>query len=256
MSAKQRLQAKVTAARQRARTSRMLGRTQRTISVRRAGRVPAAMRAPPAAFFPMGNEIKAIDIAPADYPFRAPATNSTILLNGIQTGAAFYNRVGSRVEMRNLHIRGFINYKATSVAQTARLLIVYDRQPTGALPVIADILQSRDQTGTASTASASEINLDNRDRFAIVRDMQLFIPPTTYTGGVLTNGPAFPSLEDAQWDVNMFIRLKEMGTHFKSSTNPTAIGDIATGALYACFVSSQDNTVQASVGFRLRYHDQ
>lgn len=213
------------------------------------------MRAPPAAFFPMGNEIKAIDIAPADYPFRTAATNSTILLNGVQTGAAFYNRVGSRIELRSLHIRGFVNYKATSVAQTARLLIIYDRQPVGALPVISDILQSRDQTGTATTASASEINLDNRDRFAIVRDMQLFIPPCTYAAGVLTNGPNFPSDEDQQWDINTFIRLKEMGTHFKSSTNPTAIADIATGALYACFVSSQDNTVQASVGFRLRYHD-
>ncbi len=221
----------------------------------------AAIRArgpqPPAYFAARGKEIKAIDIAAANYLFRVPATASNvILLNGVQTGAAFYNRVGSRIEMKNLHIRGFVNNAATTIAQQGRLLIVYDRQPTGALPVISDILQSRDQAGTATTAGASEINLDNRDRFQIVRDMEYYLPPCTNTAGVLTNGPQFPAQDDQQFDINEFIKLKELTTHFKSTSNPATIADIATGALYACFVSSsQDSTWQASIGFRLRYND-
>lgn len=256
MSAKQRLQAKVTAARQRARTARQLGRTQRTIAVRRAGRMPAMQaRAPPAAFFPMGSEIKAIDIAIAQ-AFRLPATNSCNLVNGIQTGAAFYNRVGSRVEMKNLHIRGQITYAATATVAMLRMMVVYDRQPTGALPVVSDIIQTRDQTGAATTSGSSEINLDNRDRFSIIRDMQFYQPPVTYTAGVLTNGPQFPGNDNQQWDVNEFIRLRELGTHFKSSSNPTTIADIATGALYIYFITNgSDNTVQFQGGIRLRYHD-
>jgi len=131
----------------------------------------------------------------------------------------------------------------------------YDRQPTGALPAVSDILQSRDQTGAATNNGTSEINLDNRDRFQIVRDMQYYVPAATFTAGVMTNGPQFPGQDDQQWDVNEFIKLKELSTHFKSSTNPTAIADIATGALYAVFVSVGDNIMQFSGGFRLRYND-
>jgi len=210
----------------------------------------------PAAFTAFGTEIKAIDIASTNYLFRAPATASNIiLLNGIQTGAAFYNRVGSRVEMKNLHIRGQITNAATTTTCILRLLVVYDRQPTGALPVISDILQSRDQVGTATTGGISEINLDNRDRFAIIRDMQYYAPSCTNTAGVLTNGPQFPGQDNQQWDVNEFIKLKGLSTHFKSSTNPSVIADISTGALYACFVASVDSTWNAGVGFRLRYDD-
>lgn len=217
--------------------------------------VPVVPRAPPASFFTTGAEIKAIDIPSTDYPFRLPATNSTILLNGVQTGAGFFNRVGSRIEMKNLHIRGNVNNKATATSGQGRLIIVYDRQPTGALPAISDILQARDQTGAATTATVSEINLDNRDRFTIVRDMQFYLPPCTNTAGVLTNGPQFPGQDDQQFDINTFIKLKGLACHFKSSSNPTTIADIATGALYACFVGNPDNTWQASVQFRLRYND-
>lgn len=218
--------------------------------------VPRSM--PPAAFQAFGAEIKAIDIAAAQQLFRNPGTASNIiLLNGIQTGAAFFNRVGSRVEMKNLHIRGPIQNFATATAGSLRLLVVYDRQPTGSLPVISDILQTRDQTGTATTAGQSEINLDNRDRFVIVRDLTFYSPSVTNTAGVLTNGPQFPGNDDQQWDMNVFTKLKGLTTHYKSSSNPTTIADIATGALYACFVcSAPDSTWQAFPGFRLRYKDQ
>lgn len=214
----------------------------------------SAMRVP-AYFSSSGAEIKAIDI-PTQQAFRLPATNSCNLLNGVQTGAAFYNRVGSRIEMKNLHIRGQVVVAATATVSMLRLIVVYDRQPTGALPIVADVLQSRDQTGAATSSGSSEINLDNRDRFAIVRDMQLYAPPVTYTAGVLTNGPQFPGNDDQQWDINEFIKLRGLITHYKSSSNPTTIADIATGALYAYFVcNGSDNTWQFTGGFRLRYGD-
>lgn len=210
----------------------------------------------PGAWSPTGSEIKAIDIPQGDYSFRVPTNTNIILLNGIQTGAAFFNRVGSRIEMKNLHIRGALRPSATNGENTsARMIILYDRQPTGALPVITDILLSRDQAGATTTTGHSEINLDNRDRFVILRDLMWYLPSSTNTAGVLTNGPNFPG-DDEKFDVNVFIKLKELGTHFKSSTNPTAIGDIATGALYALFISeANDGTWSAKVSFRLRFDD-
>jgi len=159
--------------------------------------------------------------------------------------------------MKNLQVRGLIQPTATGVDTMLRLLVVYDRQPTPAagLPVISDILQVRDQTGTATTAGTSGINLDNRDRFLILRDYQVFGPSQTYTAGVLTNGPQYPGT-DAQHDLNIFIKLKGLGTHYKSTSNPCTIADIATGALYACFVAvNADSAWNASLSFRLRYDD-
>lgn len=210
----------------------------------------------PANFQPTGAEIKAIDIPNANNAFRTPGVaNNIILLNGIQAAAGFFNRIGARCEMKNLHIRGNIQNIATGLVSTLRMIIVYDRQPTGALPVITDILQARDQTGAVTTTGNSEINLDNRDRFTIVRDVEWYAPPVTNTAGVLTNGPNFPG-EDAQFDVNIFIKLRGLGVHFKSTSNPTTIVDIATGALYAAFVSSNaDNAWAANVSFRLRFDD-
>lgn len=210
-----------------------------------------------AAFTTAGAEIKAIDIAAANYAFREPGiASNVILLNGVQNGSAFYQRGGSRIEMKNLHIRGQVTNLATSVGTSLRLLIVYDRQPTGALPTIATILQSRDQAGTASTSGFSEINLDRRARFSILRDMQFYCPNVTNTAGVLTNGPNFPGDDDQNFDINEFIKLKGLATFYSATAAPTTIVEISTGALYACFVATTtDTTWNCAAAFRLRYDD-
>lgn len=201
-------------------------------------------------------EIKAIDIPEATITLEAIGTPPTFhLLNGIQVGSGFFNRIGSKIEMLNLHVRGFLVNIATSVQQYGRILIVYDRQPNGAAPAITEVLQSRDQTGTASTTDKSEINLDQRDRFIIVRDKDFFLPSVTNTGGVLTNGPNWPGDIEEHWEINWFIKLKNLLTHFKSSTNPTTVADINTGALYAIFLAGTTAQWAAQVSFRLRYSD-
>lgn len=214
-------------------------------------------RALPAFLSGAGGEIKAIDIPFVISPFRAPATaTGIILLNGVQTGAGFFNRVGSRIEMKSLHVRGaVVNTATTAATGVARLLIVYDRQPGGALPVITDILLNRDQAGATSITGAAEVNLDNRDRWIILRDTEWYIPSCTNTAGVLTNGPQFPG-DDDEFDVNLFIPLKGLITHFNSTANPATIANIATGALYAVFVTNAtDSTWSIGANYRLRFDD-
>lgn len=200
-------------------------------------------------------EVKCIDIASGIININPPATALVSLLNGVQTGAGFFNRVGARIEMKNLHIRGVLRNGATSIQDTCRLIVVYDRQPAGALPIFQDMFQTRDQTGTASVSGESEVNLDNRERFTIIRDKQFFLPSTTNAAGVLTNGPQYPG-NDQESDINWFIPLKGLSTIYKSSSNPTTIADISTGALYlvACSVLTNANW-QFNLGTRLRYND-
>lgn len=210
----------------------------------------------PANFQPTGSEIKAIDIAQFDSFFISAATGPQItLLNGVQAGTGFFNRVGARIEMRNIHLRGMITNAATAVQDAGRLLVVYDRQPTGSLPAYNVIFQTRDQAGATTSQGFSEINLDNRDRFTILRDERFYLPACTNTAGVLTNGPQYPG-DDQEMDFNLFIKLRGLGTHFKSTSNPTTIADIATGALYLVTVSfQQDSKWKAQLSIRLRYDD-
>lgn len=231
---------------------RKMGTTQKMVARFRGQgplRVPGALRL-------TGSEIKAIDIAATAYTFQQVGTPPTLtLLNGIQVGAGFFNRIGSKVEMKSLHIRGQLFNLATTVQDYLRVIIFYDRQPNGAAPTFADLMQSRDQAGTATTSAKSEINLDQRDRFVILRDRQWQAPSVTLTAGVQTNGPNFPGM-DQEWDINEFIKLNDLTTHYKSSTNPTTIADINSGALYMTLVSDQAaGKWQYVVGFRLRFGD-
>lgn len=211
----------------------------------------------PAAWNPVGSEIKAVDLLPQNYVINVGGGGSetVILLNGVQTGAGFFNRVGARIEMRNLHVRGLLRNIATGIQDVMRMAIVYDRQPVGTLPVFTDIFLARTQTGATSGTGVAEVNLDNRDRFIILRDLEIYMPSVSNAANVLTNGPNYPG-SDQESDINMFIKLKGLGTHFKSSSNPTTIGDIATGALYMiCFGYAQSGSWQLQLGFRMRYDD-
>lgn len=208
----------------------------------------------PASFVPGGSEIKAVDIPRVDITFKQIGGPPTFqLLNGILTGSGFFNRVGARIEMKSIHIRAVITFLATSVQDVNRLIVFYDRQPNGAAPAIADVLQARDNAGAATTAAQSEINLDNRERFVILRDKEWFVPSTTVAAGVLTNGPGYPG-DDNLMHINEFIPLKGLGTHYKASTG--AIGDIATGSLFAVFISqNQGGVMNCSFNARLRFDD-
>lgn len=209
----------------------------------------------PGAYKSTGRELKAVDVPFAVYNFLS-AGSPSLLANGIQVGAGFFNRVGSKVEMVNLHLRGFISNNATCLVQGLRMLVIYDRQPNGAMPTINDILQSRQDTGVATNSNMSEINLDQRDRYIILRDKMWYAPPCTNTAGVLTNGPSFPGNQLCSFEINEFIKLKGLTTHYKASSNPAVIGDINTGALYVYFgTTGVTGNWAANVSSRLRFYD-
>lgn len=208
----------------------------------------------PASLTSHSREIKAIDVN-VTASMAIPGSITFNLLNGVQAGAAFYNRVGSRIEMKSVHIRGYIRNMTTCIDDVARFLVVYDRQPNGAFPNITDIIQSRDQQGATANTGVSPINLDQRDRFVILRDYQVYLPSVTNTAGVLTNGPAH-QCNGNPLEFSMFIKLKGLVTHYKSSSNPTTVADINTGGLYAlCLCFNDDSKWRCQFSSRLRFDD-
>lgn len=205
-------------------------------------------------------EIKAIDFPVAGGPqtstFRIIGTPPPpFFINAIQVGSAYYNRIGSKINMKNLHIRGLVTAIATSVQDIGRILVVYDRSPNGAAPPLTTVLSSRDQLGNQTQTGLSEVNLDYRDRFAILRDYEIPLPAQTFTGGVLTNGPDWPGNME-RIDVNIFIPLKGLLAHYKASSNPAVIGDCSVGAIFLYVLSTfADSEWNFNWSARLRYDD-
>ena len=205
----------------------------------------------PGKLFSTGKEIKAIDVAVSQ---KFQALGLVKLMNGIQTGSGYFNRVGSKVELKSIQIKAYISILATSTQDFGRVLLVYDRQTNGAAPSYSDLIQGRQQDGlTLTNNSFDMVNLDNRDRFVILRDKCFFLSSETYTAGVITN--VFPQPTDKEMVIDWYVKLKGLTTHFKSTTNPCTSVDINTGALYLVNVSGGTDFYSLVGAARLRYND-
>ena len=150
-----------------------------------------------------------------------------VLLNGVATGTDYNTRIGREVTMTSYYHRMFIT-DATNIQQV-RCMLVYDKQPTGALPAITDILQYNDAN--------SPNNLNNRDRFVVVSDKVY----TTSPQGV---------------EIKFVKKYKKLRTVTTYNNTGATVGDIATGALY--FVAFAFNNVATTTldGYaRVRFVD-
>lgn len=178
-------------------------------------------------------------------------------VNGTQEGAGFWNRVGRKIMMQSIRWKGFVNFTGNAGANTAeylRMMLIYDRQPNKATPNIADILLDIPNAGGAGVTSAEGgLNMNNSERFMVLRDIQIAIPENA---NALGNATASIIDYKNRGVFDEFIKLKGLETHYTASTG--GIGDITTGAL---FVVSYGTSPAAGAVFdvswktRLRYKD-
>lgn len=198
-------------------------------------------------------ELKAFDVAATGINFDTPANPPVfVALNAVVNGAELYQRVGRKIYMKNIHIRGFVVNTATSTQDMGRILVVYDSQPNIAFPTIAQLLQ--DSNAAAATSGLSEINLTNRARFQILRDYQVLLPSATNTAGVLTNFEMTDQIKNS-FNIDMFIKLKGLESVF-NGTNGGTIADITSGSIFITCVT-QNNNAEWAFEFtsRLRFYD-
>lgn len=247
---------------------RALGQRQQFVRVPRplSGRVP-----PPAAMYaPRGaTETKSVDTAYGTVPFLTAGTVSATPLNIPVNGAALYQRIGNKITMKSLQIRGLIQVSSGNAAavaeQVARVIVFYDRQTNGAAPAVADVLLAVTQAGATSSLVTDGINMNNRDRFYVLMDMQVLLPAvgingataaSNVTSGIDINGNSGDA-NQGQYNVNRFIKLKGLETQYKASAG--GVGDIAAGGIFIMCISSADANATAAwnLGFsaRLRYND-
>lgn len=187
-------------------------------------------RAPP--------ELKTID---SSYSTNIPAAGIINLIDGVSAGTDFTNRIGRKIVLKSMLCRfnlTGINTQSTTLGDTVRVMVFYDNQTNGAVPVVGDVLS----TG----AFMDPINLNNRDRFKVLSDQFVELEGTTYTGGALTAG----SPKHHFHQIFMKVNLEEIF----SGTGST-VASIATGGVFVLLISQRNNFTNADVNTRIRFND-
>lgn len=160
-------------------------------------------------------------------------------LCGIPQGSNSSERVGRKVRIQSIALRGFSNLNDQGVAIFAggncRVVLYIDKQCNGATATVADIMRN------ASIGSFK--NLNNEDRFTILADRNISI-------GAVTNA-AHTSADVKYW--SLFIK-KEVEIHYSGITS--SIADITSSNIGLLYFGDSANVICCSVGTcRIRYTD-
>lgn len=203
----------------------------------------------------MREEKKWVDILGESQPITSTA--GIVLINGIATGTNSFNRLGRGFFNLSVFVRyWFSPDSAANDLFYNRVLLVWDNQPNGALPLITDILADVSYTGGGHTDSSSGTNLNNKKRFGILRDARLLTPTSSSAGLGLLSVSDTPSANGKMAD-EWYVNLRGIETTCLSST--AAISDITTGALYFVYFNNDPALVSAdwyiNYNIRLRFRD-
>lgn len=214
-------------------------------------RIPAAMNVS------AKHETKSVDVIVAGQAF--VNTGTFQLLNAMVQGSDLVNHQGRRIQMKSLHIRGGIFQNQAGAAAGAdffRIIVLYDRQPNGAAPALADVLQSVSQAGATTTSAYAMLNMSNAERFKILA--QETFKSDDPSGNVLGNEPATVSTAfKANWLFDRYIKLKNLETHFTGG-NAGTVADMTTGSIYLLTVGMQSAAnyqYGCSYASRIRFSD-
>jgi len=214
-------------------------------------------RLQPVAFRMQQHETKFVDVPTAATTYLS--TTPGVLINPVQTGAAYWQRIGNKIQPLSIRVMGFITNIATAIQSQIRTIVVLDKNPSSSaagIPALTVVLGERDQAGTATNGYLSMANLDNRNRFIVLRDEHICTPSVTNTAGVLTNLGDIDSNTTMEFD--FYIKLRKYGTmQFSGTANPMTVAQINTNAIYMYFLTqaANDNKWQAIVGTRFKYTD-
>lgn len=185
---------------------------------------------------PSQAETKFIDVSPGVTTTPAVSTffATPRLLNGCIQGTEATQRLGRRIVMTSLYLKGNIRLDPTTAGGGFnRVVVVYDKQANATTPAITDVLLADDIT--------SPNNLSNRDRFVKIIDMET---PSIGVGG------------DYSVPIEIYRKLN-LETCFNTG-NAGTVGDITTGSLWLFFCNNAGFTTAGplvSLRSRVKFSD-
>lgn len=182
----------------------------------------------------------------------ANTTGQFVLLNGIGQGTDADDRVGRKLVIKNIQIRAMIRTEGSETmgassqpASIVQMLLVWDKQPNGAAPLITQLLEH--------AHPVSPIKMDNRDRFRI-------LARKTWTiGAYIRSNTATQSLiTTAQNQTHMKCYKKVNLETIYNSVSAADITTITSGALWMIWLGNQGSSLtnpQIPCSARIRYND-
>ncbi|WP_445775606.1 capsid/nuclear shuttle family protein, partial [Shewanella sp.] len=178
-----------------------------------------------------------VDLAVAAYDL--DTTGNVTLIPTIPQGTTVSTRVGKRVMIKSLQIRGLANSNSATTIALGSYMIVHDKRPTVTIPAVTDILVSANFN--------SFTNDNNTSRFTILKRKNF-----TFIGNENTAGE---QTDKTGYHVNDFLRINKNMSFNALGTG--VIADIDEGALYLLCVGNQTGTAAAglTIGFRTRFVD-
>lgn len=180
-------------------------------------------------------------------------------INLVQQGMNFYQRVGNRIEWRNLVFRANYSFGGVNTFPSNgawRLAIVYDHQPQ-TTPGWRDIFFDVFQDGTTLVDVRSNYYWDNRQRFVILYDSLQMVPNCLWSASDQVTQLISPSEEGKDFIFYFNLDLRKLHSIY-SDTEGEA--NICTGAIYLCVWSDQFSSTGPGQPFinariRLYYYD-
>lgn len=163
-------------------------------------------------------------------PYQVNTSGSFTLLHIPTLGTDYTARIGRKTVIKSVYIRGVVQLEnvnlavsTVTISQQARFILFIDLQPNGAAPVVTDVLNTADPT--------SHLNLNNRDRFRVVKDKTFVFDPLRVDPAV---GPV--SFNRTIYNFKCYKKLR-LEVIF-NGTNGGSIADINSGALYMFWIGS------------------
>jgi hypothetical protein len=135
------------------------------------------------------------------------------LLNGMQLGDTSTTRTGQSIKMDKAYFRFYINGNATSIQNIVRVLVVFDKQPNGAIFAIGNLL--------AQTTPISPLAMGGQNRFVILFDETFAL--STNGAGVVYSTSTLNSNQHVMY----------------GQGNVGDVTDINTGSMYMIHFSDQ-----------------
>jgi len=190
--------------------------------------------------------------------------DDALVLNLVQQGAGSWNRIGRKINLHSVRLRGVAVWASAPAttsgdlnSNTLRMVVVWDKQPSGAaVPTFDTIFGLTAQDNTEGTTFLSPVKYDNMDRFSVLRDVTMDFSPQVFNSASGTNNI---SRQECHFDE--FIKLGNRETVFLGQSAPMTIADISTGGLYVYFRANNDAAGQNQIAIdgdsfaRLRYTD-
>jgi len=187
-------------------------------------------------------ELKFNDTVSATY--NCDTTGSVTALNLLAVGSGATDRDGRQITCKSVAVQGLLApIDGATNACYCRVMLVWDSQCNGgAIATITQILNA--------ATSLTNTNLDNRERFTILRDFKYAMGSTSNTATQAVSNS--PNTTNIDW----FVPLKGMVTTYNSGTT-AAITSIATGALLLVTIGNQATTDCGAfiATTRLRFYD-